>query len=217
MNSPSERRSVSASIADLVLKGRPSNDRDALANDLAEGLIPADALQRLLTTLRRHLSAGNESLIPSQQNESPSRQGVSVPQMREYALKQIETAAGGVPRQIERGQTYRVGDGPTIYLRTRARDERQGDHIVYWFGLRLACWEDPDAWFVLQCALDFSVVVRVEDWLPYRDQIGLADQGNGRQPHVHREGNRTELREATGLVLDISQWVDNWDAFGQAH
>ena len=137
--------------------------------------------------------------------------------MRRHALNQIEAVAGGTPRLIGPGQTYRVGNGPLIYLRTRDREQRQGDHRVYWFGLRLACWEDPDAWFVLQCALDFAVVVRVEDWLPYRDQIGTTEKGDQRQPHVHRDGGRIELRESSGLVLDVRQWVDNWDGLGNAH
>jgi hypothetical protein len=25
------------------------------------------------------------------------------------------------------------------------------------------------------------------------------------------------LRESSGLVLDVRQWVDNWDDLGQAH
>jgi len=139
--------------------------------------------------------------------------------MRSFALERIANATGGTPRRSGRGnaQTYQVGNGPTIYLRTRARDERQGDHHVYWFGLRLACWADPDAWFVLQCDLDFAIVVRVEDWLPYRDQIGPTELGDQHQPHVHREGNTVELRESTGLVLDVTPWVDNWDGLTKAH
>ena len=139
--------------------------------------------------------------------------------MRNYALERIANATGDTPRRVGSGnaQTYRVGDGPTIYLRTNTANQLAGDHRVYWFGLYLSCWGDPEAWFVLQCGLNFAVVVQVADWLPYRDKIGEASGGKQRQPHVHYENRRVELREATGLVLDLSPWVDNWDGLGNTH
>jgi hypothetical protein len=211
MADPADRRRIGKVLAGVIKKHGAHIDVDALSDELADSLIPADYLERL-----------NRAIVDNV--EEPPRPPLgtiepTVDKMRDTALEHIANATGGTPRLSGRGneQTYQVGNGPTIYLRTRGRDQRPGNHRVYWFGLRLACWDDPDAWFVLQCDLDFAIVVRVEDWLPYRDQIGTTQEDNQRQPHVHREGNTTELREAGGLVLNISQWVDNWGDLGQAH
>ncbi len=217
MLDPGDRLNAAREIANLVMPGENKEQQDALASDLAKTLIPGDALRRLIATLRRHLVVRNESSTPPRPIDASSDQGPSKTEMRNHALAKIKAVTEGTPRKIGPGQTYRVGNGPTIYLRTRGRDQRQGDHRVYWFGLRLACWDDPDAWFVLQCALDFTVVVQVEDWLDYRDRIGKAEQGTVRQPHVHQDEDRYELREAGGFQLDIRKWKNNWDGFEDAH
>lgn len=224
MASPPERLAVATSIADLVINDRPSEERMALANNLGEALIHIDELRRFEAILRNHLqeSGSTVSDLPS---SGPTNGGDSEnkAEFRERMIEQvidgITRAAGIPPGKSEGGnrQTYQCGNGPTIYVRTNRTDDLAGNHERYWFGLHLRCWEDPEAWFVLQCGLKFTLVVPVADWLPYIDEIGKSGEGDQRQPHVHREGDRIELRESSGLVLDVRQWVDNWDDLGQAH
>ena len=197
-------------------------DVERLTSILTESLIPDTSLRRFTQAIVE--SIDSQQLVSSMPSSTPGSgtdphhgDAPTPEEMRSAALDNITEATGHRPRRTGRGsaQTYSVGSGPPIYLRTRARDERSHDHQVYWFGLRPDCWKDPNAWFVLQCDLDFAVVVQVRDWLPYKDQIGQT-QKDERQPHVHRDGNRVELRESTGLRLDVSQWVDNWDQLAAA-
>ena len=224
MAGPTDRRRIGRVLAGVIREHGARIDVGALSDDLAESLIPASYLERLGRAIVDNIPEPQRVHASSPEAEIQSRaistaDAPTPDEMRNAALERIATATGGKPNRVGRGnaQTYQVGDGPRIYLRTRARDERQGDHHVYWFGLRLACWDDPNAWFVLQCDLDFAIVVPVEDWLPYKDRIGSTETGDQHQPHVHKEGNRIELRESTGLVLDVKQWVDNWEELRDAH
>ena len=224
MNSPAERLAIATNIADLVLNDRSSEERTTLANNLGEALIHVDELRRFEAILRNHLQelGSTVSDLPS---TGPANGGNSddKAEFRERMIAQvidgITQAAGIPPGKSEGGnrQTYRCGNGPTIYVRTNRADDLVGNHERYWFGLHLRCWEDPEAWFILQCGLEFTLVVPVADWLPYIDQIGQSEEGDQRQPHVHREDSRIELRESSGLILDVGRWVDNWGHFAEAH
>jgi len=222
--SPAERLAIATNIADLVLNDRSSEERTALASNLGEALIHSNELRRFEAILRNHLQESGSTvsdLPPSGPTSggNPDDKAEFRERMIKQAIDGITRAGGSPPGRSEGGnrQTYRCGNGPTIYLRTNRPDDLVGNHERYWFGLHLRCWEDPEAWFVLQCGLDFTLVVPVADWLPYIDEIGKSEEGDQRQPHVHREGGRIELRESSGLVLDVRQWVDNWDDLGQAH
>ena len=224
MNSPAERLAIATNIADLVLRDRPSEERAALASDLAKALIHGDELRRFADILRTHLEEPGSTVsdLPppgSTNGEASENKAEFRERMIKQAIDGITRAAGNRPERSEGGnrQTYRCGKGPVIYLRTNRPDDLVGDHQRYWFGLHLRCWEDPEAWFILQCGLEFTLVVPVADWLPYIDQIGQSEEGDQRQPHVHREDSRIELRESSGLILDVGRWVDNWGHFAEAH
>jgi hypothetical protein len=223
MADPSERRRIGKVLAGVVKEHGTNIDVDALADELAESLIPAHHLQRFALAIINSFKGPEAVLSPSPEPTSRTRPALGTveptpDEMRDTALDGVAAATGSRPRRSGRGnaQTYRVGDGPTIYLRTNKPNQLAGDHRVYWFGLYLQVWQDPNAFFVLQCGLDFTLVVPVGEWLPIRDDLGHASGGRQRQPHVHRDGATIELREAGGFTHDLTPWVNSWDLLATA-
>ncbi len=138
-------------------------------------------------------------------------------EMRETALKKIESVVGASAVKLGRGHTYRAGGGPKICVRTSSVIPLDGGVQKYWFGLRDECWNDPDAWFVLQCELEFALVVRVEEWLGFKEKFST-NKTNVRQPHLFKDGNTYTLKEEKkGFYEPAVRWVDNWDQFAAAH
>lgn len=133
--------------------------------------------------------------------------------MREAALRRIEDACGSPPdRTGGREQTYRTPNGRLFHLRTRAPDARRHGQQVFWFGIQERFWQ-PDHFFVLACGLEFCLVVPVEEWLPFHDDICLSmaqSASPAGQPHIYAEGSVVELREGQ-RVVDVRPWMDRFD------
>ena len=219
MAQPSDRRRVGKALAGVVKEYGTSINIDALANELAESLIPAQHLERFARAI---IDSANEP-APSPGLEQASRSrpalgpvGPTPEEMRREALGRITTATGSTPTLVgDHGtQVYRSPGGPRIYLRTSNATHLQGDHKKYWFGLDVTWFDDHSAFFVLQCGVDFTLVVPVVEWIPFRDSLGHASNGTKRQPHVHLDGAAIELREhqrgPNPFNLDLTPWVDTW-------
>lgn len=226
MADPRERRIIGEKIAGIVLSGEPKENRDAFGKAIANSLIVDQSLRRFLDLLEEHLPTvrapdNSEPLSPASSSDPVVIVQLSkvekAEEMRETALKKIESVVGVAPVKLGQGHTYRAGSGPDIYVRTSSANLLNGGVKKYWFGLIDRCWKDPNAWFVLQCELEFALVVRVEEWLGFKEKFSRT-KTNGRQPHLFQDGNTYTLKEEKKNFYESAvRWVDNWEQFAAAH
>jgi len=231
MADPSDRRRIGNVLAGVVKEYGTNIDVDTLTDELAESLIPAHYLERFGQAI-----IDSVHVIPTSSAAPHVRPSAAAPrqpdldslkvdkhQMREEAINKIDKAVGRTPTRVGKhgAQIYRADDGPLMYVRTSAPDWVSGDHFKYWFGLDTDWFDDPLSFFVFQCGIDFTLVVPVADWIPFRDRLGKASKGKKRQPHVHLEGGRIQLREQmrspSPFVKDLSPWFEAWNGLATAH
>ena len=221
MADPSDRRRIGKVLAGVVKEHGTNIDVDTLTDELAESLIPAHYLERFGRAI-----IDSAHVIPTSSAAPHVRPSAAAPrkhQMREEAINKIDKAVGRTPTRVGKhgAQIYKADDGPLMYVRTSAPDWVSGDHFKYWFGLDTDWFDNPLSFFVFQCGIDFTLVVPVADWIPFRDRLGKASKGKKRQPHVHLEGGRIQLREQmrspSPFIKDLSPWVEAWNALATAH
>src|SRR5439155_15344731 len=183
---------------------------------------PVFALLRDSETLFAAAQLILEMAFPSEGDEVAVRASLDLPtddafDFRELALRRIRHAVGEDPVQEGPGQTYRLSNGSRLYVRTMKRFPRGNGWYSYWFGLNESSWVAPD-FFVLQCGLSGTLVVPVDDWLPYQERVPLAKAGTERQPQIWRRFRQFQFRvtDASGRVpdegrLDARRWLDRFD------
>ncbi len=231
MADPTDRLRIGKVLAGVVKEHGTNINVDTLTDELAKSLIPAQYLERFgraiidsvhgIPSSSATPHVGPSAAAPRQPDLGSI--GVGEHQMRQEALSKIAKAVGRTPTRVgdHGAQIYRTGGGPLMYVRTSAPDWVSGDHSKYWFGLDTDWFDNPSSFFVFQCGIDFTLVVPVADWIPFRDRLGQASKGKKRQPHVHREGGRIELREQmrspSPFIKDLSPWVEAWNALATAH
>jgi hypothetical protein len=195
---------------DDVVAGIPEVEFNLLKSD---ELLLAAAAQLLLECL------------PGKNNELTDTLGLALPDeatisYKDYALRRIGEAIGYQPAAEAPGtQTYVLRTGRKLHLRTMKRNHRSDTTYSYWFGLREPLWVSGDI-FVLQCGLSGTLVVPVDDWLPYREKIPLAKAGTNeasREPQIWRSGRKFEFRVADESrkvlpegILDARRWLDGF-------
>lgn len=145
-------------------------------------------------------------------------------EMRLHARQQIEEFTGETLQRVSgqpSQQCFRFGNkGPLLHLHVnKPALRRDSSRRVYFFGEAAEVWDDSDAFLVLQCGLDFTLLVPIADWLPYKDQMGVSRGGARINQHIHlfkelveaTDGvswfeERVELCERDGFRLSLDGW-----------
>ncbi len=154
-------------------------------------------------------------MIPPERQPVRGVRNPTPEEMRRHAVRQIQDGLGHRIEPVSgRGSNCCYLSrltGRYYHIYTNKPGVKSSTHRIYYFGNTNQVWKDSHSVFVLQCGLDFTVVATIEDWMTFKDRMGLAQDGRVLQ-HVHWDRQLVELREREGFVLPLNKWINDFDS-----